>query len=173
DGSRAVLPRSLSFRHHLLDFLDARKHRGKLHELRFRQPRDDLGQRRLSGSRRSPENQRPSIVSLNLTAERLPWSDQVFLSYKLIQHPRAHSVRQRTALAYTVIARNRLKKTHDLCLPTLAHLGTAPARVGGGQLSLSCRLVQHDAGCYSCIERVHHRRMRYRNNLVNSGNNIP
>jgi hypothetical protein len=46
----------LRSRHHLLDFLDAHKHRAELDELRLCHVRDDSRQRRLARAGRSPED---------------------------------------------------------------------------------------------------------------------
>ena len=117
DGARAILPGPLGIRHHLLDFLDARQHCGKLDEIRLRHARDDLGQSRLAGPRRPPENQRARIVALDLCAQRLARTHQVFLPDVFLQCARTHPIRQRTtAVRWIHSARNGLKQAHLLLI---------------------------------------------------------
>ena len=56
DGAGAVLAGAIGIAHHLLDFLDAGHHRGKLDEVGFGDASNDLGERGLAGARRSPED---------------------------------------------------------------------------------------------------------------------
>ena len=111
DGARAVLPRPLGLHHHLLDLFDPGHHRRILDELRLGAPRNDLRQRRLSYSRRSPEEDRADVIALNLHPQRLTRRKQMLLPHKFIQVARTHPVRQRTRAVGCFI--NRIgKKIH-------------------------------------------------------------
>jgi len=55
--------------------------------------RDDLGERRFASTWRPPKNQRPDIVTLDLSAQGLPGSNQMFLASELIKRARAHAIR--------------------------------------------------------------------------------
>jgi len=77
-------------RHHLLDFLDARKHRTERDELRLRHVGDDARQRRLAGAGRSPQDDRLQEVALDCLAQRLAGSKNVVLTDDLIEGTRAN-----------------------------------------------------------------------------------
>ncbi len=96
DGAGAILPRALGIGHDLLDFLDPGEHRGELDEVRVGHARDNLRQSGLADSGWSPEDERASIVTLNLHAQRLARTQDVLLAGKLVERPRTHAVGQRT-----------------------------------------------------------------------------
>ena len=95
DGARAVLAGAFGVGHDLLDFLDPGEHGGELDELRLGHAGDDLRQRGLAGARRSPEDERTGVVALDLRAQGLAGTDQLFLPGKFFERARTHAVRQR------------------------------------------------------------------------------
>jgi len=110
DRPRAILLRPLRVRHHLLDLFDPRQHCRKLDVVRLGEIRNDLGQRRLPGPGRPPENHRSRVVALDLCAQRLSRSYQVLLPDELFQRPRTHPVGQRPCLVLSACpARNGLE----------------------------------------------------------------
>src|SRR5436305_5090551 len=127
---RAVLARSFRVRHDLLDFFDPRKHRAELDELRARHVRDDLRQRGLTSSWRSPEDQGSDIVALNLRSQWLARRDQVLSPNEFIQRARTHPVRQRPRLVTLArSARNRLKQAHKITTVSRQSCGTGGSPV--------------------------------------------
>ena len=139
--SRAVLARSFRVRHDLLDFFDPRKHCAELDELRAGHVRDDLRQRGLTSSWRSPQDQGSDIVALNLRPQRLARRDQVLLPDEFIQRARTHPVRQRPRLVrFTRSARNRLKQAHKITTVIRQLCGT------GGSTVLSKRDLDGSIG---------------------------
>ena len=120
DRAGAVLAGALGVSHHLLDLFDSGEYRGELDELRLGHVREDLRQRGFSRARRPPEDERPSIVAVNLRAQRLAGTDQVLLPHVLVQPARTHSVGQRTGrIGGAACIRDGLKQTHDFA-PTTA-----------------------------------------------------
>src|SRR5579863_1853785 len=110
NSARAILARPFSVGHDLLDFLDAGQHSRELDELSFGHARNDLRQRGLAGSRRSPEDEGARIVALDLNAERFAGSDQMLLAHKFIKRPGTHAVSERTvAVSGGVAARDGLE----------------------------------------------------------------
>src|SRR5215471_10449691 len=89
---RAVLAGLFSISHYLLDFLDAGEHGGKLDELRLGDVGDDFGQRGLSRTGRSPEDDGAGIVALDLQAQRLARGEDLLLADELVESPRTHAV---------------------------------------------------------------------------------
>jgi hypothetical protein len=79
--------------------------------------RDDFGERGLARPGRSPENQRPHIVALDLNAQRLAWADELFLADKFFERARTHAVGQRPrAIGAKARIRNGLKQAHTTIL---------------------------------------------------------
>ena len=113
DGARAVLAGTLGVGHDLLDLFDPREHGGEFDELRFGHAGDDLCQRGLARARRSPEDERAGVVAVNLRAQGLAGTDQVFLAGELFERARTHAVRQRPRAVGGVIGvRDGLEKSH-------------------------------------------------------------
>ncbi len=117
DGPGAVLARPLGIGHHLLDFLDAGQHRGKFDELGVGHARDDFGQRGFADARRSPEEQRAGVVTLDLDAQGLAGSEDVLLADKLIERARTHAIGQRARLVDDVIGRDLREEIHKVVSP--------------------------------------------------------
>ena len=95
DGARAVLAGAVGIAHHLLDFLDAGEHGGKLDEVGLGDAGDDLGEGGFARARRAPEDHRGRVIALDLHAQRLARPDQVLLADEFIERPRPHAVGQR------------------------------------------------------------------------------
>ena len=100
NGARAVLPGALGIGHHLLDFFNSGEHGGEFDELRLSHARDDLRQRGFSCTRRAPEDQRASIVSLQLRTQGFAGSYQVILAYEFVEASRTHAVGQRSCAVW-------------------------------------------------------------------------
>ena len=57
-----------------------------------------LRQRGFARARRSPENQRPGVVALDLRAQRLARADQMLLPDIFVERARTHAIGQRPRL---------------------------------------------------------------------------
>src|SRR5262249_9429816 len=82
--------------HHLLDLLDPAENGRELNEVGFGDAGDNLGQRCLSHSGRTPENDGSRIVALALQTQWFSWHQQVLLSNDFIKRSRTHALRQRS-----------------------------------------------------------------------------
>src|SRR6185312_1755947 len=100
--------------HHLLDLLDAGHHFRKFDERRLRLLGDDLRQGGFAHSRRSPEDDRSGIVTLDLQPKRFSRSKQMLLSEEFFQRPRPHPFGQRSIAANGLVdaAKVRRKQAH-------------------------------------------------------------
>ena len=88
--------RSLGGRHHyLLDFLDAAHHCGEFNEGRLGGFGDDFGERGFADAGRTPKNHGACIVVLDLHAEGLAGTEQVFLAAVFGQGAGSHALGQR------------------------------------------------------------------------------
>ena len=113
DGARAVLTGALGVGHDLLDLFNPGEHGGEFDKLRLGHAGDDLRQRSLARARRSPEDERTRVVAVDLCAQRLAGTDQVFLAGELFKRTRTHTVSQRSCAVGGVIgARSGLEKSH-------------------------------------------------------------
>src|SRR5271155_8448 len=80
---------------------------------RFGLVRDDLRERGFAGAGRSPEDERASVVALDLRVEGLAGTDQVFLAGVLLERARTHAVGQRAgAVGCVGCVRNGFEKSH-------------------------------------------------------------
>ncbi len=80
--------------HDLLDLLDAAEDCGELDEAGLGAMGDDLGEGRLSGAGRSPEDHRGGIIVFDGDTERLSGCKQVFLADVLLERVRPHAFSQ-------------------------------------------------------------------------------
>ena len=80
--------------HDLFDFLDARQHRAEWNEVRLGQLRDDAGERRLAGARRSPQDDGLQQVALDRLAQRLAGTEDLILADDLVERSRADALGQ-------------------------------------------------------------------------------
>ena len=72
-------------RHHVFDFLDARKYRAERDKACFRRFRDQPRKRRLSGSWRTPQNDGLQPVAFDGFTKRLARRQDGFLADKLVE----------------------------------------------------------------------------------------
>ena len=91
-GHAEFAPRVL---HRGPDVLDPGGHRGQLHETPPGDLGDDVGERRLAGSRRPPQDEGHRRVVVGQLAERRAVPGQVLLPDDLVQGARAHPHRER------------------------------------------------------------------------------
>src|SRR5437763_12541947 len=133
DGAGTVLAGLLSIRHDLLDLFDSGEHRRELDELRFGDVSNDLGQRCLARSWRSPEDDGAGIVAFDLQPQWLVRSKNLLLSHKLIQRARTHAVRK-WVCALATLVRQSLEQAHALTPP------------------LSRRFIQQNGCSHACIQ---------------------
>src|SRR5262252_3990699 len=113
DRAGAVLTCAVGVRHDLLDFLDPGKHRREFDELGLSNTCDDLRQGCFTGARRTPENHRARIITLDLNAQRFARANEMLLADKFFESPRTHAVGERTrAIALAVSIRNGLEEAH-------------------------------------------------------------
>ena len=84
-------------RHHLLDLLDARGHGRERHEAARGDAGEDLGERRLAASRRSPEDERRHPVLGDGTAQERAFAHHVGLSDDLVEGPGTEPLGERCA----------------------------------------------------------------------------
>ncbi len=148
DGARVHLRGLRGGDHHLLDLLDAAHHGGKLDEGGLGGLGDDLGQRGLAHSRRTPQNhgagpRSVELVAFDLHAQRFAGANQVLLAAQLIQRARAHPLCQwRGAQRALRAFRFAVKKTHR-ALPvneSVRPILTASLSLRlGGEVRLSAR----------------------------------
>ena len=96
DRARAVLAGAFGIGHHLLDFLDAREHGGKLDEFGLGDAGDNFCERGFARAGRPPEDHGAGIVTLDLHAQRLARTDQVLLPDEFFERARTHAVGERT-----------------------------------------------------------------------------
>src|SRR5277367_3676474 len=92
DGSGAVLASAVGVAHDLLDLLDPDHHGGKSDEIGLGDAGDDLSESGLARARWSPEDHRGRIVALDLHAQRLAGTDEMFLADEFIERPWTHAV---------------------------------------------------------------------------------
>jgi hypothetical protein len=94
DGSRpAKLPRPPRLFHDSFDLLDPGGHGRKWDEVRLGRFRNDARQGGLSGSRRSPEDDRGDAIRLNGVAKELSGAEKLFQSDELFERLRPHQFR--------------------------------------------------------------------------------
>jgi hypothetical protein len=114
NGACAILPGALGVGHDLLDFFDPGEHGGELDELRFRHVGDNFCERSLASAGRSPEDERPGVVALDLNAQRFAGTDEMLLAGVFFERARAHAVGQRpSAVSGTTRFRNGLEESHN------------------------------------------------------------
>ena len=85
DGARVHLGSLRGRSHHLLDFLDAAHHRGELDEVGLGGFGNDFGQCGFAHAGRTPEDHGAGVVSVDLHAQRLAGTEQMFLAAVLLQ----------------------------------------------------------------------------------------
>src|SRR4051812_7843607 len=107
DGAGAILPRFLSVRHHLLDFLDTGEHGREFDEVRAGHISDDVSESGLADTRRSPEDYGTCVIAFDLHTERFPWRENVLLSDEFVERSRAHAITERTGFAHGARGRGR------------------------------------------------------------------
>ena len=76
---------------------DASGHRRHGQELRSRQARDHIRQRRLAGARRAPQHHAGHAIGVERPAQRAAGRQQVVLTHDLVQAARPHAGRERHA----------------------------------------------------------------------------
>src|SRR5581483_816349 len=118
NGSCTVLFGPFGISHDLFNFLDSREHSGELDELRLRHMRDNLCESSFTCAGWSPEDQRASVITLNLSTKRLARTNQLFLPNKRIERAGTHAVSKRTGAIARVGPRNSLEKAHKIIFTT-------------------------------------------------------
>ena len=81
--------------HHFLDFLDAARHRGECDEPGVRRPGDHVRERRLTNTRRAPEDHRGDDIALDHPAQYLPLADEMRLAYDFVKRAWPQAFRKR------------------------------------------------------------------------------
>ncbi len=114
NGARPEAGSLLRVHHHLLDFLDAAHHRGEFNEAGLGDLGDDLGQRRLAHTGRSPQNHGPCVVPLDFHPQRFARTEQMLLAYVVVQGARTHSLGERSPAGRLqgAFVRNLAKQAH-------------------------------------------------------------
>ena len=97
DGAGAILADAFSVGHDLFDLFDSDEDGGEFDELRFCHACDNFGERGFAGAGWAPENERASVVALDLSAERLAGADELLLSRIFFKRAGAHPIGEGTA----------------------------------------------------------------------------
>src|SRR5215469_2339121 len=77
--------------HDVLDFLDASKDRTERDEICVRDASDEARERSFATAGRSPEEHRADVVAFDLQAQRLSWTEKLFLPDELVELARPHA----------------------------------------------------------------------------------
>ena len=93
------------------DLLDAGEHGGERGEVRLGVRREQGGERRLPGARRSPEDHRVEVARLDGDAKEPPGSEEMRLADELVEALRPHPLGEGRRLAPT-LARRLLEQLH-------------------------------------------------------------
>ena len=141
--------------HHLLDLLDAARHRRELDEAGLGGLGNDLGQRGLAHARRTPEDHRAGVVALDLHAQRLAGTDQVLLPEQLVQAARPHPLRQRSHSACERTSRRAQWLVRARCRTSSSPGSSMVRRSAATRRPLPRRLIQQHAGRDGRIQALH------------------
>ena len=144
------------FCHHRANFLDSRQDRAEGDESRARHARDDARERRLSGSGRSPENDRLQPIALDGASQRTALAEEILLADELVEGLRPHPFGER-----------RGGRGGG------GSMRPRGAGSGGGKsdmsISLLCCFVENQRGGDGDVERFDRRAHRDREPLVGGG----
>src|SRR5439155_5039280 len=83
---------------HLADFLDARGDRAERDEMAPARPRDEARERGLARARRTPENHRRKLSSLDRALEKASGPQELLLTEEFLEAPRTHPLGERGTL---------------------------------------------------------------------------